>query len=170
MAHGLRIEFYLRAVQNNYKSEKEGKPVWEDKIYIKKISPSDLSNIIDRPMREGDKKQFHEEWRRYELGESERVMVVGCPLEELGFTPALIKTLNDREIRTVEQLSLCSDEGLSRIMGGFQMKQTALKYLETKKESKQDGVNESLLAKIEELEKKLEDKNSKRHDPRKKRK
>ena len=52
----LVVFFHKKAKKNNFRSEQEGRPIFDDVIYIKKMVPGDSLSIIDRPMYESDKK------------------------------------------------------------------------------------------------------------------
>ena len=44
----LAVYFHKKSKQNEIRSEQEGRPIFEDVIYIRKMVPGDNLNIIDR--------------------------------------------------------------------------------------------------------------------------
>ena len=78
----LAVYFHKKSKQNELKSEQEGRPIFEDVIYIRKMVPGDNLNIIDRPMYESDKNEFPMQWAHYQNKQGSDQMVSGTPLIE----------------------------------------------------------------------------------------
>ena len=67
----LVVFFHKKAKKNNFRSEQEGRPIFDDVIYIKKMVPGDSLSIIDRPMYESDKNEFPLQWAHFQNRQSE---------------------------------------------------------------------------------------------------
>ena len=50
----MAVFFHAVQVQNNFKTALEKRPIFEEKIFLKKLVPGDNTLTIDRPMREQD--------------------------------------------------------------------------------------------------------------------
>ena len=98
------VQFHKKTVQNVTKSTEAGRPIFEEKVYIRKIAPGGKNNIVDRPMREKDKMEFRKQWEAFEAGNTEE-MAEGTPLSEC---PAISRSQAEElrffKIFTVEQL------------------------------------------------------------------
>ena len=62
----LAVFFHSKQVQNNFKTMTEKRPIFEEKIFLKKLVPGDSTLVVDRPMREQDIDDFPIEWARFE--------------------------------------------------------------------------------------------------------
>lgn len=153
---GVFAEFYLHAVQNNFLSEKEGRPIFEDKLYIRIRSPGDRRNEVDREAKDGDKRRFPRQWMLYNQGASQAT--TGTPLEEWPqMTPASVKNLKSMDIHTMEGLAAVTDGNLATLgMGARVLRDGAISYLERAKEGAgtraMAAENADLRAKLEALE------------------
>lgn len=109
----------FRAVQkrDNFKSEKEGRPVFKEVIHIVKI-PADAKLRIDRPVRESDKEEYPNEWLQWERTRQSRVL--GTPIEHW---PAISDTQKEEfkaaKVYTVEQFAALPDSYAGVIGMGF---------------------------------------------------
>tara|TARA_R110000868_G_scaffold176513_3_gene414236 strand:- start:8239 stop:8889 length:651 start_codon:yes stop_codon:yes gene_type:complete len=110
------VLFYARQVKHNYRSEHEKRPIFIEKVFIKKLIPGDGRLVIDRPMRPEDMDEFPVEWARWEQKKTN--LIQGTPLDAwpiLSDTQkAEFRALN---IFTVDQFAKLADEAGSRIMG-----------------------------------------------------
>ena len=62
----LNVKFYQRAVQNNFKSSLEGRPIMEMRDFILIEVPGNQTLSIDTFAQDEDKKRFPIEWARYQ--------------------------------------------------------------------------------------------------------
>lgn len=146
--HGIFVQFYTDAIENKAKSEKEGRPIFEDVAFIRKMVPGDQSNVIERVAKDFDKAQHPREW---EIFNSQRVQgLVGTPLEQWPqVTRGQVKEAKYFEVHTVEQLSELSDMACNKMgMGFFELRGRAKSYLEaassTAKDTAQAAENQRL--------------------------
>lgn len=112
----LVVFFHKMAKKNDFKSEQEGRPIFDDVVYIKKMVPGDNLSIIDRPMYESDKSEFPMQWAHFKNRQEGEQMVSGTPLIEW----PIISTAQAEELRglkfyTVENVADASDAQLQRI-------------------------------------------------------
>lgn len=96
-----------------------GRPIHRDVECIRIIIPADKDNIVDRPVRDEDRRRFADSYRRWrESGQRESSMT-GTPVEQLpGITKSLARDLAFFEVKTIEQFANVNDGNLSR-MGPF---------------------------------------------------
>lgn len=105
---GLLVTFYKKAVQNNFKSEKEGRPIFDDADFVRIVTPGDASNIFDQKVREDHKQRFARQWEAYKSGQE--VSQSGTPLEAwVRMTPSKIMMYKFAGIATVEGVANAAD-------------------------------------------------------------
>lgn len=124
----LLVRFETRAVKNEFRSNKEGRPIFEDADYIQIIIPGSR-DISSFPMDDQYKRRFR---KRYEdwLGNREATRIDGTLLAELSWmTKSQIAELNYSNIFTVEQLANLSDTHARQFMGNHQMRDRAKNFL-----------------------------------------
>ena len=113
----LHVRIYSRPAKNNFLSEKEGHPIFEDMVYVEIHTPGSQLNIIDRPLREEDKARFPLHWAHYLNVHGKDGKVIGTPLSQWPLlTPAQGETLKALKFLTVESIALASDTQL-QVMG-----------------------------------------------------
>lgn len=152
---GVFVQFYTDAVELKSESEKQGRPIFQDMAYIRKMIPGDSSNVIERVAKEFDIRQYP---REYEIFKRQQTNgVIGTPLEQWPqVTRAQVKEAKYFEVHTVEQLSELSDTSCQRMgMGFFELRNKAKAYLEAAKgtaaETAQAAENQRLRDEIEAL-------------------
>ena len=122
------IYFYDREVQNHFKSEEEGRPIFEMKCYIKKVPPGDKLVEIDRKATKQDFLTYPQQYEMYMKHQT--TPVVGTPLEAWAqITRAQVAEYKALNIFTVEQLAELPDGYGHKIMGFQNWKQKAQSFL-----------------------------------------
>lgn len=123
----LGVEFFARAVENQAKSREAGRPIFEDKEFVRIVIPGDRLREIVAPAQ--DMHFVSHERRQMTYAErfapayaafrdGREVSAVGTPLEEAPFlTPARVAELKAQKITTVEQLAGIADANVSRALG-----------------------------------------------------
>lgn len=112
----LSVKLYSRAVQHMFKTEKEGRPIFEDVVYIEIKTPGNDKNIVDRPVQEGDKARFPMHWAHYQNTHGATAAEIGTPLEQWPqITAAQAEELKALKFRTVEHLANASDQNIASI-------------------------------------------------------
>jgi hypothetical protein len=152
----LVVFFHKKDKKNNFKSEQEGRPIFESVIYIKKMVPGDSLSIIDRPMYESDKNEFPQQWAHFKNRQEGDQMISGTPLIEW----PIISTAQAEELRglkfyTVENIAEASDAQLQRIgmmagMSPHSFRDKARLFLNKAKGLAEDSKREEELANLRE--------------------
>ena len=117
VSHGddtnLFVEFRKEARTNIFKSEQEGRPIFEDVVYITINFPGDRTKKIDRPVTDEDKARFSRHWDAYVRNEDGQ-HIIGTRLEQWPIlSKSEIAELKALNIFTVEQLSDVPDSALN---------------------------------------------------------
>ena len=146
------VSFYDREVQNQFKSEQEGRPIFEMKCYIKKIPPGDKLVEIDRKANKEDFLRYSQEYEMYMKHQT--TPVNGTPLEAwVRITRAQIAEYKALNIFTVEQLAELPDGYGHNIMGFQNWKQKAQAFLMAAKgQGEFDRMQTELKKRDEEIE------------------
>ena len=112
----LAVYFHKKLRQNADRTAQEGRPIFDDIVYIKKMVPGDNLNIIDRPMYESDKNEFPMQWAHFQNKQGNEQMISGTPLIEWPIiTTAQAEELRAIKFYTVENIAAASDAQLQRI-------------------------------------------------------
>src|SRR5262245_30875321 len=110
----LHVTFYTRAIQNNWRSEKEGHPVFDDYDFVRIMTPGNQLNIVDTFVREEHRQRFPIQWAAYKNREGDKVM--GLRVEEWPvLTKAQAEECKGVKFFTVEQIALASDQQIQAL-------------------------------------------------------
>ena len=147
---GVFATFYDEAIKDEAETEKQGVPVFVERVFINIKIPNQVDNI-SRPAQDADKKRFPLSWQAYQTGREP--LDGGIPLEEWPqLTVSELKVCHAVGLKTVEQLAEISDSGVHRLgMGGHSMKTRAGKYLNAR------GEEDRLRSRVKELEAKVKE-------------
>lgn len=105
----IRKEFFLKACRNDFLSEKEGKPKYDNKPYISFIRGD--GTAWARPAYPVDQQRYPDEWKAYL--NNQKAIDSGTPITELfGLIPSEKATLEELGIVTVEGLAQCGLSGM----------------------------------------------------------
>lgn len=128
------VFFYVTQRKNNFKSLEAKRPIFEDKIFIKKLVPGDNKLVIDRPMREAEMEEFPVEWARFE--QKKAAIVSGTPIEAWpilsDIQKAEFKALN---IFTIDQFASLADSVGNNIMGFNDLRAKAQAFIKASNDS-----------------------------------
>ena len=117
--NGALVEFYTEAVQNNFQSSQEGRPIYEDCVFVRIQTPGDTRTTINRKATDQDKSRFPKSWAAFEKGLEE--VTEGTPLAQWpAVSTSQVKELQHVHVRTVEQLASLSDGGIQKMGPGYQ--------------------------------------------------
>jgi hypothetical protein len=125
------VLFYTKAVHHARKSQEQGKPVYENHIYVKISEPGEGNlNVTDRPVKDSDKQRWPRQWAQFQ--NNQKQIPDGTPIEMLfPNNPALGATLKSYGIHTIEQLSHLSAAGIETVgMGAQEWVNKAKSYTE----------------------------------------
>lgn len=136
--NGLHVEFYIRPVRNEYKSNQAGYSIFENKEYVRIQPIGDKTKVRDRPVKltadagvPADPVRFPRQWAAFKNQQTQ--VVEGLPVEEWApITPADAAMLKGLNIHTVEALSQLSDNNLT-FLGARGLRDKAKVWLETAK-------------------------------------
>lgn len=118
----LVVEFYTRAVQDNFESSKQGRPVFSDVVYVRINVPGLKEMQWDMPARSDHKQRFPLQWAHYKNKTEGDAREVGTPLAEW---PVLTRSQAEefRAIKffTVESIANASDANINNLgmIGGM---------------------------------------------------
>lgn len=134
MAKGLIVRFYLEPVHMTFLSEKENRPIWEDREFVEIIPIGDNKTTTCHEATQVDKDRWPDEYARFKRGEQD--VHTGTPLKEWSFIrPSQVKMLNFLNIFTVEHLAQCGDDAIQRMgPGARELTKQAQGYLDRAKD------------------------------------
>lgn len=138
--------FYVKAVKNEFRSEAEGREVYNDVEYVEMIVPGDKNSIVDERVKDVHRERWARQYAAFK--ESREAPVEGTPLEEwAAVTVSQVMELKSSHVRTVEQLAGLSDSQLSKVvpMGGHALREKAQLYVS------QESKAEARVAELEKL-------------------
>lgn len=157
VSHGsdenLYVEFENEAVKQNFESEKEGRPIFKDKVFINITFPGDKTKKVRRPITDQDKMRFARQWEMFQR--TGHVETVGMPVEQWApLTKSEAAEFKAMNIHTVEALAGLPDTALTWL-GARNWRDKAKVWLDNANGgasvSKLHAENESLRADIEAL-------------------
>lgn len=129
--NGSIVEFFRDAVQNNFKSGQAGRPIYDEKDFIRISTPGDTRTVVVELVTDLHKRQYPKSWQAYSDGLDE--VLEGTPIAQ--WTQASLsqaKELAHFNVRTVEQLAAVSDGNLQHMGPGFQaLRARAQQYLKS---------------------------------------
>jgi hypothetical protein len=130
----MAVFFHTVQVQNNFKTMTEKRPIFEEKIFLKKLVPGDSTLVVDRPMREQDVEEYPIEWARFEQKKEQKVS--GTPIDVWSAISetqkAEFKALN---IFTIDQFAQLADSVGNKIMGFNDLRDKARAFIAAAKDS-----------------------------------
>lgn len=131
----LFVTFYKAPVHLEAKSEQEGRPIYEERVHVRIITPGDNLNIVEREAWEGDYKRFPKQWLAFQAQESQQGEQ-GTPLEHWpSLNRAQVEELKAVRFYTVESIAGASDLQLQKIgMGGLGLRTKAQAWLSAAKD------------------------------------
>ncbi len=158
---GIYAQFSLEPVHQPFKSTEAGRPIFEDKEFVRIVVAGDKNSEVYREATDYDKERFHEVYERFQKGLKGREQITGTPLSQWPMLkPSQIKELEAIEIYTVEGLANLSDSMKQNIgMGAHELVAQAKAYLDAAKDgaaaAKLASENEGLREDIADLKRQL---------------
>jgi hypothetical protein len=118
---------------NKFKTEKQGRPVYEPIVVLEIILTGDALLRPIREMREEDKEKYPVEWARYQ--QKAQNQLPGTPLEAVNWlSHAQVREYKALNIFTVEQLADLPDITAKRVPGFSSVRDMATAFLQASKE------------------------------------
>lgn len=155
----LYVEFYEDALEIPFKSEQEGRPVYEQREFVRILVPGDSTSIIETPATAQHREDFPRQYERFKKGMSE--ILEGTPLVMWPVVnKSQVKEASFFEVRTVEQLAELSDTNCKKMgMGYMELRSKARAWLLAAKDSavvtRQAAENDRLQSEIEILKEQI---------------
>ena len=155
----LYVEFYEDALEIPFKSQQEGRPVYEQREFIRIIVPGDQTNIIDRPCNDQDRQDFPRQYARFQKGQG--AVIDGTPLTQWPpVNKSQVKECEYHDIRSVEQLAAASDSVCMRMgMGYTELRNKAKAWLAAAKDAsivtQMSALNDQMKGEIEALKQQI---------------
>jgi hypothetical protein len=144
MDHKLYVQFYIRPVMHNFKSNEAGRPIYEEKEYIRIIIPGDSKTTGDYPVTDEFRMRFEKQYDKFKKGLEQAVE--GTPLEMWPqMTVGLCAELKAMNISTVEQLAGLADGPAQKIMGNYDLRRKAQMFLDS---AKGEAENNKMVAEL----------------------
>jgi hypothetical protein len=147
----LLVKFFVKPLQDNAASLKEGRPVFVDAELIDIKIPGDRTGGVCRKASPHDKQRFAAHYQAFKS--RIEVPVEGTPLIEWPLiTRSLAEELAFHHVKTVEHLSTMSDNNIGKFMGLNTLKAKAVKWLEQAgEEAKVHELQQELLERDERI-------------------
>ena len=126
---GLKPRFYYVPQQDQELTEKEGRPMYKDKLFIEIKLPGNKDEVRKRPATEMDIARFRRVYKQF-IENNEESDVIGTPLSEWpGVNRAQVEEMKYMNVHTVEQLVAMSDANAQGFMGIAALREKAKAYL-----------------------------------------
>ena len=121
--------FYNKSVHNVKKSQAEGRPVFDDQIYVRVAPPGERLNIVDRPATNQDRMRWPVQWASFQQNREQTPE--GTPIELLyPDKPAVAATLRANGVPTIELCAELSANAIENVgMGAQSWVNHAQKYV-----------------------------------------
>lgn len=129
MARGrLQVQFHLFPIKDAKRSAEEGRPIYEQREFVKIFVPGDKDNVVDREVEDADRRRFAREYDAWKRGLE--APTVGTPLSQWpAVDRAQVAELEFFHVRTVEELAGLADSHASKFRGINDLRQKARDYL-----------------------------------------
>ena len=112
--------FYKKAIHQTFKSEKEGRPIYEDVIFVEYYPAGSTLLKMDVPAHESHKQRFHKQWAYFQQTQSGEANITGTPLSQWAIlSPADVENLRGLKFYTVEHLAGATDIMLQQLGMGI---------------------------------------------------
>jgi hypothetical protein len=127
-------KFYVRSVRNESLSKKSGQAVYEDREFVRIMVPGDKLNVIDTEVSEHHVRRWPGWYKSFK--ENKEHKPEGFPITAWAIaTPALISTLADMNVHTVEQLAGLPETALPRFPEIMRIQGLARELLKSKEDA-----------------------------------
>jgi hypothetical protein len=112
----LAIKFEKREVQNADRTLEEGRPIFEEQIFIKIVVPGDALSEIDRKVRDEDKNRFPIQWANFMNRIGDEASYSGTSLKEWPLiTSSQAEELRGIKFHTVESIAMATDHSIQKL-------------------------------------------------------
>ena len=112
----LAVRFESKPRKNDFASEREGRPIYEDIDYITIYVPGDSTLTVVAEVREDHKSRFPIQWAHYQNKHKDDPRNIGTPISQWPLvSPAMAEELRAMKFFTVESVAQASDAQLSNL-------------------------------------------------------
>lgn len=126
---GLAVRIYVAALKDEPASVTAGRPIFADTEMIEIRVRGDRNNVVNRPVREDDKRRFRAAYDDFKAGREKSS--VGTPLAEWPImSVSMTEEMKYLGFYTVEQLADAGEAALAKVPGLLTMKNRAKAFLE----------------------------------------
>lgn len=157
---GLFVQFYMESIKEEEASEKEGRPIYVDREFVKIIPVGDKNTVVCRPVDmigNGNNPPDNIRWpNQYAAFKNQQIQPnEGTPLEQWPpLTKSQVMMMKAVNVHTVEQLAAVIDQNLTNLgMGARDLREKAKAYLE---DAKQSAPSMAAYKEIEDLKRQIE--------------
>ena len=155
---GTMCTFFSNPVHMKFKSDEEGRPIYENQDFIRIQTPGQKNSIVERRVRDDDKHRFADVWKAYQA--QEELQQDYHPIEDLPrITKSRALELKALRIPSIEALAQVPDGHLKNLgPDAFSLKKQAIAWLEETNgaEAKVKEQEKELTAQAVQLEKQAE--------------
>lgn len=150
----LYAEFYIRPIKQEFASQEAGRPIFQDVVYVKIMTPSDQLTQIDTIAREDHKARFPRQWAYFQNKQAGQQQVVGTPVGEWPLiTASAAEELRALKFYTVELVANANDGQLQRLgmlagMSGHSLRDKARAFLNLANDSAEEAKREAEIAEL----------------------
>lgn len=124
----LGVQFYYEAVQNNFKSAAEGRPIFDEIPMVRIFTPGSRDVMVTRA-NETYQRRFERQWEKFKKQQAQ--VTEGTPLEQVTFlTVGQVAELKAVNCFTLEQLAGMSDTAANKMMGMNGLRDKAKMFLQ----------------------------------------
>ena len=146
----LMVKFFYKNVQNKMESQMQGRPIFKEKTYIEIRIAGQRDAQACRPVTHSDMQRFPKHFEAFTARmepPTEGVPLLEWPL----ITRSQAEELSFLHIKTVEQLATVKDGNMQNFMGGYALREKAVKWLELNDKESVDREKEEMRDEIAEL-------------------
>lgn len=123
----LFVQFFVQAVQNNFKSEQASRPIFDEVEMVRIMTPGARDVFVSKASVQYQMR-FPKQYAAFKAGKE--LPLEGTPLEEVPFlSVSQVAELKAINVRTLEQLANMPDNLAQQIMGNFGLRQKAQNYI-----------------------------------------
>lgn len=128
-------QFFVEPVKMEFKSKQEGRPIFEEREFVRIIIPGDRRSMAVEPVNDEHKARWSKEYAAFKEGRE--APLEGTPLKEWpvsSMTAGKAEELAFFHIKTVEQLAAVNDAQLQSLgMGARELRERAKLWLSVAK-------------------------------------
>lgn len=133
----LALRFFRKAAQDMEATQEAGRPIFKEVEFIQILVPGDKTSIVVRPVGQGDKLRFGQQYQNWlNANKSDAEVLIGTPLEAWNqLSLAQVEEFRYFGVRTVEHLSSLRDDVMLKMPGAIALKKKAITFLDAAKEA-----------------------------------